>query len=205
MIARLKKVLYTVEGSNDDVVVQAVNDGSVQAWAIAPFRAACVTAKGKHPLKDLAWAVPANVLRSAKSPEEALERQKISALPLGDWRVEVLRSLDEADKVSAAIVRVSDLMHVRELYAKSLPAYYCELSFGEERIKFEGRAGKVIIPAKVMLPGRIGVNVRYLTEAIENLLAKDDISISAVQLRKDTNVLVLSSEHERHYIAEATR
>ena len=37
MIAKLKKVLYTVDESNPDavVVVRSADDASIQAWAIA--------------------------------------------------------------------------------------------------------------------------------------------------------------------------
>jgi len=208
MIAKLKKVLYTVDEfhPDGDVVVRVADDCSIQAWSISQFRAACVIARGKHELEKMERAVPEIVLRNARSLGEALARDKTSSLPLGDWRIEVLRLLDEADKVSAAFVRVSDLKHVRELHEKSLSIHglYCEIVFGEEIIKFEGKLGKVIIPARLTIPGRIGVSVRYLVEAIENLVAKDDIGIAIVQHR-DTYVLVLASEHERHYIAEARK
>jgi hypothetical protein len=205
MIQKLKKVLYTVDESNPDavVIVKAEDDVSVQAWAIARFRAACMIARGKHNLDKSERVVSASALRSAKRLNDVLTEKETSALSQDDWRIEALRSLDEADKVLTAIVRVSDLKHVRELYDKALSIHglYCEIVFGEEIIKFEGKLGKVIIPARLAIPGRIGVSVRYLTEAIENLVAKDDIGIAVVQY-KDTYVFVLASEHERHYIAE---
>jgi len=208
MIQKLKKVLYTVDESNPDaaVIVRVSDDGLVQAWAISRFRAACMIARGKHDLGKLERIVSVSTLRRAKRISDALTEQETGALSPDDWRAEALRVLDETDKVLAAIVRVSDLKHVRELYAKSLSIYelYCEIVFGEERIKLEGKLGKVIIPAKLTLPGCIGVNIQYLVEAIENLVTKDDIGIAVIQ-RKDTYILVLASEHERHYIAESRK
>ena len=203
MIAKLKKVLYTVDESNPDavVVVRAADDASIQAWAIARSRAACMIAQGKHDLGKVERVVPANVLRRAKSLDGVMNES--SALSSDDWRAEALRILDETDKVLAAIVHVSDLKHVRELYEKSLSIneLCCELVFGEERIKFTGKLGKVIIPARLTLPGRIVVSVRYLVEAIEHLVTKDEVCFSVMQHR-ETYILVLTSERERHYIAE---
>jgi len=203
MITRLKKVLYTVDESHpdSDIVVRAADDVSVQAWSIARSRAACVTVRGKNHLGKAERVVPASALRRAKCLDDILS--EASALSSDDWRAEALRVLDETDKVLAAIVSVSDLKHVRELYDKSLSIYelYCELVFGEERIKLTGKLGKVVIPAKLTLPGRIGVSVQYLVEAIENLVAKDAVSIAVIQ-NKGTYILVLASKHERHYIAE---
>jgi len=205
MIAKLKKVLYTVDElhPDDDVVVQVADDDSIQAWSISQFRASRVIARGKHEFEKMAWAVPACVLRNAKSLGEALERNKISALPLGDWRVETLRSLEEAKKLATAIVRVSDLRSLTKLYARSMAIYelYCELVIGEESIECTGELGKVVIPAELTLPGRIGLNTRYLTEAVKNLIARDKVGIAMVRF-KGTHILMLASEHERHYIAE---
>jgi hypothetical protein len=205
MIAKLKKVLYTVDElhPDGDVVVQVADDDSIQAWSISQFRASRVIARGKHEFEKMAWAVPACVLRNAKSLGEALERNKISALPLGDWRVETLRSLEEAEKVALAIARVSDLRSLTKLYARSMAIYelYCELVIGEESIECTGELGKVVIPAELTLPGRIGLNTRYLAEAVKNLIARDKVGIAMVRF-KGTHILMLASEHERHYIAE---
>ena len=205
MIQKLKKVLYTVDElhPDGDVVVQVADDGSIQAWSISQFRASRVIARGKHEFEKMAWAVPACVLRNAKSLGEALERHKISALPWGDWRVETLRSLEEADKVAVAIARVSDLKSLTKLYARSMAIYelYCELVIGEESIECTGELGKVVIPAELTLPGRIGLNTRYLAEAVKNLIARDKVGIAIVRF-KGTHILILASEHERHYIAE---
>jgi len=205
MIAKLKKVLYTVDESNPDavVVVRAADDASIQAWAIARSRAACMIAQGKHEFEKMAWAVPECVLRNAKSLGEALERNKISALPLGDWRVETLRSLEEAEKLAAAIVRVSDIRSLTKLYAKSLSSHelYCELEIRKKNIECTGELGKVVVPAELTLPGRIGLNTRYLAEAVKNLITRDKVGIAIVRF-KGTHILMLASEHERHYIAE---
>ena len=205
MIQKLKKALYTVDElhPDGDVVVQVADDGSIQAWSISQFRASRVIARGKHEFEKMAWAVPACVLRNAKSLGEALERHKISALPWGDWRVETLRSLEEADKVAVAIARVSDLKSLTKLYARSMAIYelYCELVIGEESIECTGELGKVVIPAELTLPGRIGLNTRYLAEAVKNLIARDKVGIAIVRF-KGTHILILASEHERHYIAE---
>ena len=205
MIQKLKKVLYTVDElhQDGDIVVQVADDGSIQAWSISQFRASRVIARGKHEFEKMAWAVPACVLRNAKSLGEALERNKISALPLGDWRVETLRSLEEAEKLATAIVRVSDIRSLTKLYARSMAIYelYCELVIGEESIECTGELGKVVIPAELTLPGRIGLNTRYLAEAVKNLIARDKVGIAMVRF-KGTHILMLASEHERHYIAE---
>jgi hypothetical protein len=205
MIKKLKKVLYTVDElhPDGDVVVQVVDDSSVQAWSISQFRAVCVIARGKHELEKMEWAVPASVLRNAKSLGEVLERHKISALPLGDWRVETLRSLEEAEKAATAIACVSDIRSLTKLYARPLTIHelYCELVIGEEIIECTGGLGRVVIPAELTIPGRIGLNTRYLAEAVKNLIAKDKVGIAIVRL-KGTHILMLASEHERHYIAE---
>ena len=205
MIQKLKKALYTVDElhPDGDVVVQLADDGSIQVWSISQFRAACVIARGKHEFEKMAWAVPACVLRNAKSLGEALERNKISALPLGDWRVEILRSLEEAKKLATAIVRASDIRSLTKLYARSMAIYelYCELVIGEESIECTGELGKVVIPAELTLPGRIGLNTRYLAEAVKNLIARDKVGIAIVRF-KGTHILMLASDHERHYIAE---
>jgi len=205
MIQKLKKALYTVDElhPDGDVVVQVADDGLIQAWSISQFRASRVIARGKHEFEKMAWAVPACVLRNAKSLGEALERNKISALPLGDWRVETLHSLEEAEKLATAIVRVSDIRSLTKLYARSMAIYelYCELVIGEESIECTGELGKVVIPAELTLPGRIGLNTRYLAEAVKNLIARDKVGIAMVRF-KGTHILMLASEHERHYIAE---
>ena len=205
MIQKLKKALYTVDElhPDGDVVVQLADDDSIQAWSISQFRASRVIARGKHEFEKMAWAVPACVLRNAKSLGEALERNKISALPLGDWRVETLHSLEEAEKLATAIVRVSDIRSLTKLYARSMAIYelYCELVIGEESIECTGELGKVVIPAELTLPGRIGLNTRYLVEAVKNLIARDKVGIAMVRF-KGTHILMLASEHERHYIAE---
>jgi hypothetical protein len=143
------------------------------------------------------------VLRNAKSLGEALERNKISALPLGDWRVETLRSLEEAKKLATAIVRVSDIRSLTKLYAKSLSSQelYCELEIRKKNIECTGELGKVVVPAELTLPGRIGLNTRYLADAIKNLITRDKVGIAIVRF-KGTHILMLASEHERHYIAE---
>ena len=205
MIQKLKKALYTVDElhPDGDVVVQVADDGSIQAWSISQFRASRVIARGKHEFEKMAWAVPACVLRNAKSLGEALERNKISALPLGDWRVETLHSLEEAEKLATAIVRASDIRSLTKLYARSMAIYelYCELVIGEESIECTGELGKVVIPAELTLPGRIGLNTRYLADAIKNLITRDKVGIAIVRF-KGTHILMLASEHERHYIAE---
>ena len=205
MIQKLKKALYTVDElhPDGDVVVQVADDGLIQAWSISQFRASRVIAREKHEFEKMAWAVPACVLRNAKSLGEALERNKISALPLGDWRVETLHSLEEAEKLATAIVRVSDIRSLTKLYARSMAIYelYCELVIGEESIECTGELGKVVIPAELTLPGRIGLNTRYLAEAVKNLIARDKVGIAMVRF-KGTHILMLASEHERHYIAE---
>jgi hypothetical protein len=205
MIAKLKKVLYTVDElhPDGDVVVQVVDDSSVQAWSISQFRAANVIARGKHELHRMERAVPANVLRKAKSLDEALVRDKTKALPWGDWRVEALRSLEEAKKLATAIARVSYLRSLTKLYARplSIQELYCELVIGEESVDCTGELGKVVAPAELTLPGRIGLNPRYLAEAIKNLIARDKVGIAIVRF-KGTHILMLASEYERHYIAE---
>jgi len=205
MIAKLKKVLYTVDElhPDGDIVIQVTDDGLIQAWSISRFRASRVIARGKHEFEKMAWAVPACVLRNAKSLGEALERNKISALPLGDWRVETLRSLEEAKKLATAIVRVSDIRSLTKLYAKSLSSHelYCELEIRKKNIECTGELGKVVVPAELTLPGRIGLNTRYLADAIKNLITRDKVGIAIVRF-KGTHILMLASEHERHYIAE---
>jgi len=208
MIERLKKVLYTVDESSPDaeVVIQVADDGSVQSWAIASFRAACVIVRGEHELVKAERAVPASVLRNAKSLVEALARDKTSALPLGDWRIKALRSLDEAEKEAVAIAHVSDLKRIEELYTQSLPVYdpYCELAIGEENIEYTARFAKATIPAELTLPGRICLNPRYFVEASQNLVARDTVGVAIVR-QNGVRILMLASQHERHYIAEMRR
>ena len=205
MIAKLKKVLYTVDElhQDGDIVVQVADDGLIQAWSISQFRASRVAVRGKHELERMERAVPASVLRDAKSLSEALARDKTSALPWGDWRVETLRSLEEAEKLATAIVRVSDIRSLTKLYAKSLSSHelYCELEIRKKNIECTGELGKVVVPAELTLPGRIGLNTRYLAEAIKNLITRDKVGIAIVRF-KGTHILMLASEHERHYIAE---
>ena len=205
MIAKLKKVLYTVDElhPDGDIVIQVSDDGLIQAWSISQYRATCVIMRGKHELEKIERAVPAIELRNARSLGEALARDKTSALPWGDWRVETLRSLEEARKLATAIVHVNDIGSLTKLYAKSLSSHelYCELVIGEESIECTGELGKVVVPAELTLPGRIGLNTRYLAEAIKNLIARDKVGIAIVRF-KGTHILMLASEHERHYIAE---
>ena len=205
MIAKLKKVLYTVDESNPDaeVVIQVAGEGSVQAWAIAQFRAACVIARGEHELIKTERAVPASLLRNAKSLGEVFAMDKTSGLPLGDWRVKALRSLDEAEKEAVAIARVGDLRRIEELYTQSLPVYdpYCELVIREGNIEYAARFAKAAIPAELTLPGRICLNPRYFVEAVQNLVARDTVGV-AIARHNGVRILVLASQHERHYIAE---
>jgi len=205
MIQKLKKVLYTVDEfhPDGDIVIQVSDEGLIQAWSISEYRAACVFARGKHELEKMERAVPEIVLRDAKSLGEALARDKTSALPLGDWRIERLRRLDKTKREAVAIARVSDIRQIKKLYAKSLMTnkLYCELVIAEGSIECVGELGKVSIPANLTLPGHIGLNVRYLVEAIENLVTKDYVGVAIVP-HKGARIFSLASECERHYIAE---
>ena len=205
MIAKLKKVLYTVDElhQDGDIVVQVADDGLIQAWSISQFRASRVAVRGKHELERMERAVPASVLRDARSLSEALARDKTSALPWGDWRIERLRRLDKTKRAAVAIAQVSDIRQIKKLYTKSLTAHklYCELEIAEGSIECVGELGKVSIPANLTLPGRIGLNVRYLVEAIKNLVTKDYVGVAIVPY-KGTRIFSLASECERHYIVE---
>jgi hypothetical protein len=204
MMQKLKKVLYTVDASHPDavVVVQSLNDGSVLAASIALYRAACVIARVKREQEEVRWIVPVSVLRCAKSLTD-LAKPEIRTITPDDWRIKTLRELEEADKIAAGSVRVSDLRPLKELRTKSLLIRdpYCEFVIGKNGIESTCELGKLTIPAESTQRGRIGLNIRYLVDAVNNLIARKVVSVEVVR-HKGTDILVISSDHERHYIVE---
>jgi len=204
MIQKLKKVLYTVDESHPDavVVIQSLDDSSVLAASIALYRAACVIARVKREQGQVRRIVPAGVLRSAKSLVD-LAKPEIKMATTDDWRIKMLRELEEAEKEAEAFVRVSDLRPLKELHTKSLLIRdpYCKLIIGKKGIECACELGKLAIPAQPTKPGRIGLNIRYLIDAVSNLIARKVVSVEVVR-RQGTDILVLSSEHEHHYIVE---
>jgi DNA polymerase III sliding clamp (beta) subunit (PCNA family) len=204
MITKLKKVLYTVDALHPDavVVVQSLDESSVLAASIALYRAACVIARVKREQEQVRRIVPAGVLRSAKSLVD-LAKPEIKMVTTDDWRIKTLRELEEAEKEAEASVRVSDLRPLKELRTKSLLNIdpYCKLIIGRKGIECACELGKLAIPAQSTKPGRIGLNIRYLIDAVSNLIARKIVSVEVVR-RQGTDILVLSSEHERHYIVE---
>jgi len=204
MIQKLKKVLYTVDLSHPDavVIVKSLDDSTVLAASIALYRAACVIARVKYEQGEIRRIVPASVLRHAKSLGDLASPEIMMVTP-DDWRIETLRALEQADKVAEASVRVSDLRPIKELRTKLLVIRkpHCELVITRKEINCTCELGKVTIPAKLIQPGRIGLNVRYLVDAVKNLITRKVVNVAVVR-HKETNILVLSSQHERHYIVE---
>jgi hypothetical protein len=193
MVHLLKKVLY-ITNEESFVAVRSWK-GFVQVWAIARFRAVCVTIPAKHRMGDVELLVPKKALRRAKCFSD-LKREGIVVAP-DDWLTKTLNALDQGEKVAKASVEVSDLR------AKALPVagLYCELVIKKRNVECKGGFGTVSIPATLTSPGSIGLNVRYLAEAIENLVSKSAVELEIAQFR-DTRVLILSSGYERHYIVE---
>ena len=201
MFQKLKKALYTADNPDVFVIVRAADEGSIQAWSIARFRAACVIARIKHQLGNVELLVPKHALLRAKSLGDVAREALV--ISRGNWRMETLRLLDEADKVTESIVHVSNLKQLEKLNVNALSVsdLYCEIVISKKTVKCKGEFGAITMPVKFASPGSIGISLRYLAEAVKNLIATETVSLGIARY-KETHVLVLASEHERHYIAE---